>query len=182
MALLKSDAKRLKRGDKAPHFSLKNIDGKLVSPNQFKDKILVVIFMCNHCPHVKAKMDEIAAIQRDYENKGVVLIGINSNDSIKYPDDDFTHMQELAKLKGYKYYLIDEAQNAAKTYGATCTPDPFVFDKDHKLMYHGRINNQMEPTDKVTEHTLRIVLGNVLKNEKVEDWFVPSMGCSIKWR
>ena len=91
-------------------------------------------------------------------------------------------MQQLAAVKGYKYYLVDETQEVAKAYGATCTPDPFVFDKNHTLVYHGRINNQMEPTDKVTEQTMRMVLDKVLKNEKVTDWFVPSMGCSIKWK
>lgn len=181
MVLLKS-VKRLKPGDKAPHFSLKNVDGKNIQLNQFKDKNLAIIFMCNHCPYVKAKMDEIAAIQRDYEKKGVVVIGINSNDPVNYPDDDVVHMQQLAAVKGYKYYLVDETQEVAKAYGATCTPDPFVFDKNHALVYHGRINNQMEPTDKVTEQTMRMVLDKVLKNEKVTDWFVPSMGCSIKWK
>src|SRR3989344_1884060 len=182
MVLLKSDMKKLKPGDAAPHFSLENVDGKIVSPTQFRGKVFVIVFMCNHCPYVKPKMDEIAALQRDYEKKGVVVIGINSNDPAHYPDDDFTHMQQLAQAKGYKYYLVDETQDIGKAYGATCTPDPFVFDKDHKLVYHGRINNQMEPTDRVTEHTMRLVLDKVLKCEKVTEWFMPSMGCSIKWK
>ena len=180
MVLLKSDFKKLKPGDVAHAFALKNVDGEMVSLSQFKNKIVVIIFMCNHCPYVKPKMDEIASIQNDYEN--VVVIGINANDPAHYPDDDFVHMQQLAKAKGYKYYLVDETQEVAKAYGATCTPDSFVFDKDHKLVYHGRINNQMEPMDKVTEHTMRMVLDNILVGKKIENWFVPSMGCSIKWR
>ena len=91
-------------------------------------------------------------------------------------------MKELAREKGYQYYLVDETQDVAKKYGATCTPDPFVFDKEHKLVYHGRINNQMEPSDEVTENTMREVLDKVLAGEEVEDWFVPSQGCSIKWK
>ena len=181
MVLLTS-AKKLSPGDSAPSFSLKNIDNKIISLNQFKNKVLVIIFMCNHCPYVKPKMDEIAALQKDYEKKSVVVIGINANDPSDYPDDSFEHMQQLAKAKGYKYYLVDETQETAKAYGATCTPDPFVFDTNHKLVYHGRINNQMEPTDKVTEHTMRLVLDKVLKCEKVTEWFMPSMGCSIKWK
>jgi peroxiredoxin len=182
MVLLKSDAKKLQPGDAAPMFSLKNVDGNTVSPTQFQNKILVIIFMCNHCPYVKPKMDEIAAIQRDYKEKEVVVIGINANDPADYKEDDFEHMQTIAKQKGYDYYLVDESQEVAQSYGATCTPDPFIFDKEHNLVYHGRINNQMEPHDPVTEHTMRIVLDKLIAGEKIEEWFVPSIGCSIKWK
>ena len=182
MVLLTSDARRLNPGDPAPDFSLKNVDGKRYSLADFKGRILVLIFMCNHCPYVKAKMDEIAALQRDYEAKGVAVIGINANDPVDYPEDDFAHMQQKAKEKGYRYYLVDETQDTARAYGATCTPDPFVFDRQHRLVYHGRINNQMEPSDAVTEHTMRNVLDKAIAGEKVEEWFVPSQGCSIKWK
>jgi peroxiredoxin len=180
MVLLKSDCKRLQKGTMAPDFSLVNIDMNLISLSQFNEKALVIIFMCNHCPYVKSKLEEIAAIQRDYPDVAVVCI--NSNDTANYPDDDFEHMQQLAKEKGYTYYLFDETQDVAVSYGATCTPDLFVFDKWHKLVYHGRINNQMEPSDAVTEHTLRMVLDKMLKNEEIIEWFVPSQGCSIKWK
>ena len=182
MVLLKSDARKLKKGDKAPDFSLKNVDGSMVSLSDFEGKIVVVIFMCNHCPYVKPKMDEIAAIQNDYMDNGAVVIGINSNDPSNYPEDDFENMKKLAAEKGYKYYLVDETQEVAVAYGATCTPDPFVFDKEHKLVYHGRINDQMGPDDEVTENTMRNVLDKVLAGEEVEEWFVPSQGCSIKWK
>jgi peroxiredoxin len=182
MVLLKSDAKRLKKGDRAPDFYLKNIDGRYYGLNDFKGKILVIIFMCNHCPYVKAKMDEIASIQNDYEDEGVVVIGINSNDPSYSEEDSYENMQKIAKEKGYKYYLIDETQEVARAYGATCTPDPFVFDKDHRLVYHGRINDAMEPGDKITKNDLREILDKVIKREDVEGWFVPSVGCSIKWK
>lgn len=182
MVLLESDCKRLNKGYPAPDFSLKNIDGKTYSLDDFKGKALAIIFMCNHCPYVKPKMDEIAAIQNDYKNKDVVVIGICSNDPEEYPEDDFEHMQAIAKEKGYEFYLVDETQEVAKAYGATCTPDPFVFDKEHKLVYHGRINNAMEPSDEVTKNNLREVLDKVLAGEEVEEWFVPSIGCSIKWK
>jgi peroxiredoxin len=180
MVLLQSDARTLKQGSAAPDFSLKNVDGKIYSLADFKGKVLVVIFMCNHCPYVKPKMDEIASIQNDYAE--VAVVGINANDPADYPEDDFEHMVAKAKEKGYKYYLVDETQEVAKAYGATCTPDPFVFDAEHKLVFHGRINNQMEPSDEVTESTIRDVLDKVVAGEKVVDWFVPSQGCSIKWR
>ena len=91
-------------------------------------------------------------------------------------------MKKLAEEKGYKYYLIDDTQEIAISYGATCTPDPFIFDKEHKLVYHGRINNAMEPYDTPTKEDMREVLDQSLKGEKIDEWFVPSMGCSIKWK
>jgi len=182
MVLLKSDCKRLQKGYGAPEFSLKNVDGSTVSISDFKGKALVIIFMCNHCPYVKPKMDEIASIQEDYKDKGIVVIGINANDPVDYPEDNFEHMQEIAKEKGYSYYLIDETQEVAVSYGVTCTPDPFVFDKDHKLVYHGRLNNAMEPDDKPTKHDVKYVLDKMLKGEEIGEWFVPSQGCSIKWK
>ena len=181
MVLLKSGEK-LEQGDKAPHFVLKNVDGNKVNSEQFKGKIMVVIFMCNHCPYVKPKMKEIAQIQNDYRSKDVVVVCINSNDPNYDPEDDFEHMQEAAKQFGYDYYLVDDTQQTAKAYGAVCTPDPFIFDKEHKLIYHGRIDNAMNPNDIPTQNDMRIVLNKMLKGEKVEEWFVPSMGCSIKWK
>lgn len=181
MALLKSEQK-LQPGDKAPAFTLKNVTGSMVRLSDFEGKPVVVIFMCNHCPYVKPKMEEIAAIQNDYADKGVVVIGINSNDAENYPEDSFANMKKFAEDFGYDYYLYDESQDVARAYGAVCTPDPFVFDKDHKLVYHGRINDAMSPGDKVSKRDLREVLDKVLAGESVGDWFVPSMGCSIKWK
>ncbi len=182
MVLLKSDVKMLERGASAPKFSLKNIDENEVSLDDFKGKIVVVIFMCNHCPYVKPKFEEIGAIQKDYSNKGVVVIGINSNDPNYDPEDGFEVMKEIAGRYGYRYYLVDETQEIARAYGAVCTPDTFVFDKNHKLAYHGRINNAMEPNDTVTKKDMREVLDDLVAGEEIVDWFVPSMGCSIKWK
>ena len=182
MTLLQSESRKLQKGDAAPEFALKNVDGETYRPKYFAGKIMVIIFMCNHCPYVKAKMDEIKDIQEKYKDKDVVVIGINSNDPINYPEDDFAHMQALAKEKGYAFYLVDETQEIAKAYGATCTPDPFVFDKNHKLVYHGRINDAMSPEDTPTKHELQKALDKLIANEEIEEWFVPSRGCSIKWK
>lgn len=180
MVLLQSERKNLQPGDHAPGFNLKNIDDKMVSLSEFQGKAVAIIFMCNHCPYVIPKMDEIASLERDF--KDVVLICINSNDTVKYPEDDFEHMKEIAQEKGYALYLLDETQEVAKAYGAVCTPDPYVFDKEHKLVYHGRINNAMNPDDTPTKHDLREVLEAVTAGKPVEKWFVPSQGCSIKWK
>jgi len=182
MVALKSDMMKLKKGDSAPDFYLMDTQGDMVSLSQFKDKIAVVIFMCNHCPYVKPKMKEIVAIQDDYEKKGVVVMGINSNDPNYDEEDSYENMQKVAKSIGLKYYLFDENQDTARDYGATCTPDPFVFDKDHSLIYHGRINDAMNPNDTPKKHDMREVLDNLLAGKPMEKWFEPSMGCSIKWK
>ena len=174
---------KLNPGDKAPDFSLQGIDDKTHSLADFSGKEgLLVIFMCNHCPYVKPKMDEIAQIQEEYASKGVVVLCINSNDPTDFLEDDFEGMKAIAEEKGYKYYLVDDTQEVAKAYGATCTPDPFVFNSSHRLVYHGRINNAMQPGDKPTHHDLKSVLDKLISRAEIEAWFVPSIGCSIKWK
>jgi len=177
MSLTKSEENALDKGDEAPEFSLKNVDGSTVQLKDFEGKSIAVIFMCNHCPYVVPKMDEIAELQ----NK-VVVICVNSNDAEAYTEDSFENMQKYAKEKGYKYYLYDETQEVAKEYGAVCTPDPFLFDKDHKLIYHGRINNAMNPSDTPTKHDMEEAIEKMLNNEEIDPWFNPSIGCSIKWK
>jgi peroxiredoxin len=181
MVLLKSDMGELGRGDKAPDFKIKNVDGKMVSLKDFKGIPVAIIFMCNHCPYVVPKMDEIKELQDMFKDR-VKIICVSSNDVEYEPADSFENMQRLAEEKGYEYYLFDESQDMARSYGAVCTPDPFLFDKDHNLVFHGRINNAMNPHDQATKHDLREAISKMLKGEQVNEWFVPSMGCSIKWK
>ena len=183
MTLTKS-LDRVKAGDKAPAFNLKGIDGKNYSLSDFKDaKALLIIFMCNHCPYVKAKQQMIIDLQAKYKDQGLVVVGINSNESENYPEDNFDGMVQTAQEKGFNFvYLHDETQEVAKAYGASCTPDPFLFDSEQKLVYHGRLNNQMEPDDTATEHDMDKAVAAVLAGEKPEKDFVFSIGCSIKWK
>ncbi|MDP6600171.1 MAG: thioredoxin family protein, partial [Candidatus Woesearchaeota archaeon] len=122
MVLTKSVG-NLKAGEKAIDFNLKGIDGKTYSLNNFKDaKALLIIFMCNHCPYVKAKQQMMTDLQAKYKDKGLVIIGINSNESENYPEDNFDGMVETAKEKGLNFiYLHDETQEIGKAYGASCT-------------------------------------------------------------
>ncbi len=182
MVLLKSEIV-LNAGDKAPDFNLLGIDDKKHSFAEYKDyKAKLVIFMCNHCPYVQAKVDAMNEIYEKFKGK-IAMIGINSNDSTKYPDDSFENMKKFAKEKGLKFtYLVDETQEIAKKYGAVCTPDPFLFDKEGKLVFHGRIDNAMKPEDKPTEKTMILNIEKVLSEKKIEKDFDPSMGCSIKWK
>jgi peroxiredoxin len=183
MVLTKSVG-NLKAGEKAIDFNLKGIDGKTYSLADFKDaKALLIIFMCNHCPYVKAKQQMIIDLREKYKDKGLVVVGINSNESENYPEDNFDGMIETAKEKGFNFiYLHDETQEVAKAYGASCTPDPFLFDAEQKLAYHGRLNNQMEPDQEPTEHDMDEAVAAVLNGEKPKHEFLFSLGCSIKWK
>ena len=182
MVLLESKIS-LKTGDSAPGFLLMGIDDKMHSLDSYAEsKGLLIIFICNHCPYVKAKIDAIKQIHEKF-NENIALVGINSNDSIEYPDDSFENMKKIANEKGIKFdYLVDEKQDVAKKYGAICTPDPFLFDQNRKLIFHGRIDNAMNPDDTATENTMQKNIEKYLAGEKIEKDFDPSIGCSIKWK
>ena len=182
MVLLESEIK-LKTGDQAPDFELMGIDDKKHSLQDYKDyQGLLVLFICNHCPYVKAKVDAIKELYDKFHDK-VAIVGINSNDSRDYPDDSFENMKKVSSEKGLKIdYLVDETQEIAKKYGAICTPDPFLFDKDRKLIFHGRIDNAMKLEDSATEKTMISNIEKFLAGEKIEKDFDPSIGCSIKWK
>jgi peroxiredoxin len=182
MVLLKSDYETLKKGDKAPGFSLPATDGKTHSLSDFKDaKALLVVVMCNHCPYVKPKFDELKKITADYKDKGLVVVGINPNDENFVPEDDFEHMKQVVEEKGLNFiYLRDETQEVSKAYGATCTPDPFLFDADQKLVYHSRIDDKHGEEGGNGE--LHKAIGEFLETGKISTEETPSQGCSIKWK
>ncbi len=183
MVLLKSIDK-LKTGDTAPDFNLKGVDGKQHSLADFKDaKALLIIFMCNHCPYVKPKIETIKDLQAKYKDKGFVIVGINANESENYPEDSFEGMVETAKEKNFNFiYLHDETQETAKAYGASCTPDPFLFDAEQKLVYHGRLNDALEPDKTPTTADMDEAIATVLEGKKPKYEFLFSIGCSIKWK
>ena len=182
MVLLESKVS-LQTGDMAPDFELLGIDDKQHSLTNYKDyKGLLVIFICNHCPYVKAKIDAVKEIHEKFKDR-IALVGINSNDSTEYPDDSFENMKIIAQEKEIKFdYLVDGDQEIAKKYGAVCTPDPFLFDSERKLVFHGRIDNAMKPEDTSTEKTMIDNIQKFLDGEKIEKDFDPSIGCSIKWK
>ena len=180
MSLTKS-AKKLNQGDSAPSFNLPGIDGETHSlADLCGQEGTLIIFMCNHCPYVRAKVDDLIAMHKKFGDK-VSIIGINSNDP-EFPGEGLENMKKFGAERNIKYsYLLDDTQEVAKAYGATCTPDPFLFDKDGKLVFHGRINDAMQPEDTATEQTMEINIEKMLKGEVIDSWFNPSMGCSIKW-
>ena len=171
-------------GTTAPPFSLPGVDGEVYSLESFADaELLVVVFTCNHCPYAIASEDRLIAIQNDYRDKGVRLVAINPNDADNYPDDSFEKMKKRAAEKGFNFpYLRDESQEVARAYDAACTPDVFVFDRDRKLLYNGRIDDNWKEPSKVTRRELRELLDAALRGESVDFKHTLSMGCSIKWK
>ena len=182
MALLESTMPPL--GTPAHDFSLEGIDSKTHSLKSYSEKeIIVIIFMCNHCPYVKAVLKRIIALQNEFIDRGVQFIGINSNDATRYPDDSLENMKIIAKENDFSFpYLIDPSQEVAKSYDAVCTPDLYVYGKNRKLVYRGRIDDNWEHPKKVTQQDLKLALENILSREVITSKQIPSMGCSIKWK
>jgi peroxiredoxin len=172
-------------GTEAPDFRLPDTDGRTVARDDFRDApALLVIFLCNHCPYVKHVRHELARLARDYQQKGVAVVGISSNDAAAYPDDRPEMMAREKAEVGYTFpYLYDESQEVAKAYRAACTPDFYVFDKRRALAYRGQMDaSRPGNTIRVTGKDLRAALDAVLAGEPVPQDQRPSMGCNIKWK
>jgi peroxiredoxin len=172
-------------GTVAPDFRLPDTTGKLVSLADFKDApALVVVFMCNHCPYVKHIRQGLAQFARDYIPRGVAMVGINSNDVVRYPEDSPARMAEEVKAAGYIFpYLFDETQAVAKAYRAACTPDFYVFDAARRLVYRGQFDDSRPGNGiPVTGKDLRAAVEAVLAGKPVSPNQKPSLGCNIKWK
>jgi peroxiredoxin len=172
-------------GTKSPDFKLPDTEGKMVSLMDFADKkALLVVFMCNHCPFVKHVLDKMVEIIREYQPKGVAVVGINSNDVDSFPEDRPEQMAAVAKEKGFTFpYLYDESQDVAKSYKAACTPDFFLFDAGRKLVYRGQMDDSRPGNGKpVTGADLKAAMDAVLTGKDVPCVQKPSMGCNIKWK
>ena len=174
---------RLKTGDKAVSFALRGIDDKQHSLHDYSGKHIVMIFSCNHCPYVRAWEDRMIKIQTDYATKNVQLIAINSNDGIKYPDDNFSKMKERAREKRFNFpYLHDEDQKVASAYGAERTPEVFLFDTSLVLRYHGTIDDNYDDPNGVKENYLRDALDATIAGRKISSAETEPIGCTIKWK
>ena len=171
-------------GQKAPDFKLKGTDGKVHALADYKDKpVVIVVFSCNHCPYVKAYEDRMVEIQKDYGEKGVQLVAINSNDADGYPEDSFEEMVTRAKEKRFNFpYLCDDAQSVAKAYSATHTPHLFVFDKERRLAYTGKIDDNWQEPSKVKRRYLRDALDALVSGKKPAEPLTHAIGCTIKWK
>ncbi len=173
----------LQIGDHAPGFQLPGVDGHAFRLEEFAGKpILVVIFSCNHCPYVQAYEDRMISIQRDYRGHGVQLVAINSNDDTDYPQDSFNAMVERATAKAFNFpYLRDADQSVAKAYGATHTPQLFVFDHGRKLRYTGKIDDNWQNPAAVKRQYLREALDALSGGAAPAEAETHAIGCTIKW-
>ena len=189
MVMKESETDALERGDPAPGFELPGTDGETYTLDSFADQeALLLVFTCNHCPYAKAKFDALNAIAADYDE--VAVVGVNPNDAAAYPEDSFEEMREYVAdgRVAYDAYLRDESQEVARAYGATCTPDPYLFvnhDGEWHLKYHGRLDDAMSPDAEPSGgpgFEMREHIETVLADDPVEAETRPSRGCSIKWR
>ncbi|MGA4577768.1 thioredoxin family protein [Limisphaera sp. VF-2] len=172
-------------GTPAPEFRLPDTNGRWVSLADFPGAAAyLVMFLCNHCPYVKHIRSALAEFAREYQKRGVAIVGINSNDIERYPEDSPERMKEEVRTAGYTFpYLFDETQEVAKAYRAACTPDFFLFDRNRKLVYRGQFDDSRPGNGvPVTGRDLRAALDAVLEGRPVPTDQKPSMGCNIKWK
>ena len=175
----------LELGTQAPAFSLPDADGAMHSLDDAAgSKAYLVMFICNHCPFVKHVADELARLARDYEEKGVAVFAINSNDVENYPDDGPAAMKAESANRGYGFpYVLDADQSIAKAYRAACTPDFYLFDANRVLVYRGQLDGSRPGNDvPVDGRDLRAAIDTVLAGEPVPEDQLPSLGCNIKWK
>ena len=172
-------------GKKAEDFKLKSINNKVVTLNDIKgEKATLIMFICNHCPYVKAIIKDLAKDCTELRNDGISSVAIMSNDTKNYPEDSFDNMIKFADNNnfGSTNYLFDETQEIAKKYGAVCTPDFFGYNKNLELQYRGRFRElkDLKPINN-GDSDLKIAMKMVAKTQKGPDEQIPSMGCNIKW-
>jgi len=172
-------------GTQAPDFRLPDPSGRIVSRADFRGApALLVVFMCNHCPYVKHIRDGLARLARDYQSRGLAMVGINSNDVANYPADSPAKMAEEVAAAGYVFpYLYDETQAVAKAYRAACTPDFYLFDQRQRLVYRGQFDDSRPGNGiPVTGQDVRAAMEAVLGGKPVSPHQKPSIGCNIKWK
>jgi peroxiredoxin len=171
-------------GTRCPDFRLPRVDGGHFGLADAADaRVLVVMFICNHCPYVQAIEDRLVALARAYEGRGVQLVGICSNDPTDYPDDRPERLLARWREQAYGFpYLLDATQQVARAFGAVCTPDLYVYDAECRLAYHGRLDDSWKDQAAVTRRELALAVDALLAGRRPEPGQVPAMGCSIKWR
>lgn len=171
-------------GRKAVPFELRGTDGRTHNLDSARGPNgLLVMFICNHCPYVKAVIDRIVRDAGELREYGVGSIAIMSNDSTEYPEDDFDNMARVAREKSFPFpYVIDETQEVAKAYGAVCTPDFFGFNRDLELQYRGRLDASRKERVEGARRELFEAMVSVARTGRGPKEQTPSIGCSIKWK
>ncbi|NDB78957.1 thioredoxin family protein [archaeon] len=166
------------------HFNLLGTDGKYHNSKNYENsKLLAIIFSCNHCPYVVASEREFIQIQSEYRQFGLQIIAINSNaPNLDYPGDSYENMKKRAEEKQFNFpYLIDDDQSLAKDYGATRTPEIFLFNENRNLIYKGRINDNPMKHNEITRYDFQEAIKEAIKNNDISIAELPALGCSIKF-
>jgi thiol-disulfide isomerase/thioredoxin len=170
-------------GTKMPVFMLPDVYGNEVGSRGFHGRPVLVAFWCNHCPYVIHVQDRFVELARDWELAGLGVVAINSNDVVNYPEDSPERMLERVQEAGYTFpYLFDEDQQIARTFEATCTPDFFLYDRDHKLVYRGQFDGTRPGGGRATGADLRAAVEALLDGDAIAAQQAPSAGCNIKWK
>lgn len=173
-------------GTEAPSFNLfEPLTGKFINFDDYnQSKAYLVLFICNHCPYVKHLHPKLAQLSKEYQDKGVAVFAISSNDTNRYPEDNTIMMIEELKQKDFTFpYLFDEDQSVAKAYHAACTPDFYLFNAQKKLVYRGQFDDSRPGNGlPLTGESLKKALDNVLSNQQPDSNQKPSIGCNIKWK
>ena len=182
--MAKTASTMLPLGTITPNFRLPDTNGKIVSLTDFAGQPALVMFLCNHCPYVKHIQAELAKLGRDYAPRGVRIVAISSNDATHYPADGPALMAAEAMAAGYNFpYLYDESQTVAQAYRAACTPDFFLLNPSHCLVYRGQLDASRPGNGiPVTGEDLRAALEALLTGQAISAKQTPSLGCNIKWR
>ncbi|MCZ7545258.1 MAG: thioredoxin family protein [Anaerolineae bacterium] len=172
-------------GEKAPTFTLPNVDGTTVSLDALlnESKAVAVVFSCNHCPYVRGWEDRMVSIQADYADKGFKMVAVGPNNDRTHPEDSFEEMKKRHKAEGFNFYYVrDESQDVAHAYAAVRTPEVFLLDSDGVLQYHGAIDDNYQEPDAVKHHYLRDALDALLAGKTPPVAKTPPVGCTIKWK
>jgi len=172
-------------GQAAIDFALPGTDNKIWTLEDCRgENGLLIMFICNHCPYVKAIMDRLIRDTNELKQLGINSVAISANDVADYPEDSFDNMKTVAEQNGFSFpYLYDESQEVAQAYGAVCTPDFFGYNKDLKLQYRGRLDaSRKEAAPADVRRDLFEAMKQVAETGHGPEQQIPSMGCSIKWR
>jgi len=171
-------------GTKMPFFKMNDPDGNAFrGENLYGERGLLVVFTCNHCPYALAVWPRLIRLARYARNLKIRTVAINPNINPDYPEDSPEKMLEKIEQWSIDFpYLVDETQKVARAFKAQCTPDIYLFDKNHQLVYHGRIDDNWQDERKVTKEELKEAINNLVTGETISSGQKPSMGCSIKWR
>lgn len=183
--MVRTPSTMLEIGTSAPDFNLPDpVSGKIVSLSDFEGRPLLVVFSCNHCPYVLHILESFTEYANDAQRQGISVVMINANDVDNYPDDSPEKMIELSKSYGFEFhYLYDQSQSVALAYQAACTPDFFLFNPHHELVYRGQYDASRPGNDEpICGTDLKAATQALLSGDALPVKQLPSMGCNIKWR